>query len=109
MPTCLEEAVDTFKRLFGSEALIDVVENAPDRLVLHFYGNMCYTCGAYDYFEDFAGIYSECAGEEWTVEEYRQQPDGTYIVTLRPKRLVKKQRRHVKIVIDGREEYLDLG
>jgi len=100
---CVREAVDTFRRVFGNEALVDVLEAGPDRVVARFYGNMCYTCGTVDYFEDFASMYGECAGGEWSVESYRQNPDGSYTAVLRPKRLVKNRARHVKIVLYGEE------
>jgi len=100
---CIAETIDKFRRVFGAEALVDVIYTEPSRLVLHFHGNMCHTCGAYDYFEDFAHMYSECAGEDWGVETYSQNPDGTYTVTLRPKRLLKSVKRHIKIFIDGKE------
>lgn len=100
---CVSVTVDAFRMVFGSEALVDVVEAEPDRVVARFYGNMCYTCGTVDYFEDFAYMYGECAGEEWAVESYQQNPDGTYTATLRPKRLLKTTKRHIKIIIDNRE------
>lgn len=106
---CAERAVETFRRVFGAEALVDVLEVGGDRLVARFYGNMCYTCGAVDYFDDFAGFYSDCAGEDWGVEEYRQNPDGSYTVVFRPRRLMKGRRRHVKIVIYGSETDLLVG
>jgi hypothetical protein len=100
---CLAETLEKFRMVFGSEALVDILHAGPDKIVARFHGNMCYTCGAYDYFEDFAYMYSECAGEEWAVESYQQNPDGTYTVTLKPKRLLKSTKRHIKIVIDNRE------
>jgi len=58
------EDVDVFTSVFGSEALVDASEAGRDRVVARFHGNMCYTCGAVDYLEVFAGMYGECAGEE---------------------------------------------
>ena len=102
---CLAETLEKFRMVFGSEALVDILHASPDKIAARFHGNMCYTCGAYDYFEDFAYMYGECAGEEWAVESYQQNPDGTYTATLRPKRLLKTTKRHIKIVIviDNRE------
>jgi hypothetical protein len=100
---CLAETLEKFRMVFGSEALVDVLHASPDKIVARFHGNMCYTCGAYDYFEDFAYMYGECVGEEWAVESYQQNPDGTYTATLIPKRLLKTTKRHIKIVIDNRE------
>ncbi len=100
---CLADTLERFKSVFGSEALVDILQRESDKIVARFHGNMCYTCGAYDYFEDFAYMYSECAGEEWGVESYQQNPDGTYTVTLRPKHQIKTRKRHIKIVIDNKE------
>jgi hypothetical protein len=106
---CVEEALGRFRAVFGAEAVVEVVERGPERLVARFSGNMCYTCGTYDYFEDFAYMYSDCAGEEWAVESYRQNPDGSYTVVLRPRRLVQTRRRHVKIVLYGEEHNYEVS
>ncbi|RFA99088.1 hypothetical protein [Pyrobaculum aerophilum] len=100
---CLKEAVEKFKLVFGREALVEILEYSQDKIVAWFGGNMCYTCGAVDYFDDFASMYSDCAGEEWGVESYEQNPDGTYAVVLRPKKLLRNRKRHVKIIINGEE------
>ncbi|MFN3804538.1 MAG: hypothetical protein ACK4SY_05740 [Pyrobaculum sp.] len=96
---CVAKAVGKFRQIFGAEAKIEVVETGGDFLTVHFYGNMCHTCGAYDYFEDFAELLSECRNERWAVESYIQHDDGTYTATFRPATRVKQQRRHIKIVI----------
>ncbi|MGC9051703.1 hypothetical protein [Pyrobaculum sp.] len=107
---CVEEALGRFRSVFGAEAVVEVVDRGPERLVAKFSGNMCYTCGTYDYFEDFAYMYSDCAGEEWAVESYRQNPDGSYTVIFKPKRLVRRVVRHVKITLEGKElDYLIEG
>ncbi|MEZ0319505.1 MAG: hypothetical protein ABWK05_05900 [Pyrobaculum sp.] len=103
---CVEYALDMFKRLFGAEAVVEVEARGPDVAVARFSGNMCYTCGTYDYFEDFAYALSDCAGEEWGVEEYEQLPDGDYRVVFKPRRLMTKKTRHVKIVLG--DEAFDL-
>ncbi|CCC81021.1 hypothetical protein [Thermoproteus tenax] len=100
---CLEEALGRFRGVFGAEALVDILSADDRAITARFYGNMCYTCGTVDYFEDFAGMYSECAGEEWTVESYEQSSDGSYIVVFKPKRDVKAKRRHIRIVVEGKE------
>lgn len=100
------DPVETFRRLFGVEALVDIKEKTEDRWTARFYGNMCYTCGAIDYFDDFAGILSHCTGEDWAVETYTQLEDGSYLVTFRPRRLITRRSRHIKIVIDKEEQKL---
>jgi len=102
---CVGEALSKFKAVFGAEAEVEVLEAAGDRVAARFGGNMCYTCGTYDYFEDFAYFLSDCAGEDWGVESYTQNPDGTYTVVFRPRRLIGKRVRHVVIRIG--DEVLD--
>ncbi|MFN7106543.1 MAG: hypothetical protein ACK4M3_08215, partial [Pyrobaculum sp.] len=93
---CVSEAVEKFRRLFG----VRVEPVAVGEFVtIHFYGDICHTCGTYDYFEDFGELLSECIGERWAVESYIQHDDGTYTVTFRPATQVKQTRRHIKIVI----------
>lgn len=100
---CLKETIEKFRTVFGTEALVDILQTEQGVITARFHGNMCYTCGTIDYFEDFASMYSECVGEEWTVESYQQNPDGSYTVIFKPKRELKTRKRHIKIVIDGAE------
>ena len=103
------EALERFRRLFGVEAEVELVERGPDRIVVRFSGHMCFTCGAYDYFEDLAQLLSDELGEEWGVEWYEQLDDGTYLVAYRPAKLIGAKRRHVKVVIYGEEEDRFIG
>lgn len=102
----VERAVARFKELFGAEAEVEVLRADRESVSVKFGGNMCYTCGTYDYFEDFAFMLGEEAGEEWAVAGYEQLETGEYLVELKPKRLVGKAVRHVKIVLD--EKSFDL-
>ena len=99
--SCSYRAAETFRRVFGAEAVVEVEEASEERVTARFSGNMCYTCGTYDYFEDFAYALSDCAGEEWGVEEYRQMADGSYRVVFKPKKSITKRGRHVKVIIYG--------
>jgi len=59
---CVGEALSKFKAVFGAEAEVEVIEASGDRVAARFGGNMCYTCGTYDYFEDFAYFLSRLRG-----------------------------------------------
>ncbi|MFB6490661.1 MAG: hypothetical protein TU35_005350 [Thermoproteus sp. AZ2] len=98
----VDRAVARFKELFGAEAEVEVLKASEDSVVVKFGGNMCYTCGAYDYFEDFAYMLSDEAPEDWGVASYTQTEEGEYVVEFKPRRLIGRARRHVKIVLDGR-------
>ncbi|ACB39528.1 hypothetical protein [Pyrobaculum neutrophilum] len=100
---CLRQTIEKFRTVFGAEALVDILQAEPRAITARFHGNMCYTCGTVDYFEDFAAMYSECAGEDWTVESYRQNPDGSYTAVLKPRSEVKTRKRHIKVIIAGEE------
>ncbi len=102
----VERAVAKFRELFGAEAEVEVLRMDPESISVKFGGNMCYTCGTYDYFEDFAYTLSDEAGEEWAVAGYEQLETGEYLVEFKPKRLVAKAVRHIKIVLDDKS--LDL-
>ncbi|AEA13257.1 hypothetical protein TUZN_1797 [Thermoproteus uzoniensis 768-20] len=96
-----ERAVARFREIFGAEAEVEILEAGRDFVKAKFGGNMCYTCGTYDYFEDFAYMLGDEAGEEWAVSGYEQLDSGEYVVEFRPKRLVERATRHIKIVLDG--------
>lgn len=102
------DPVDLFQRLFGAEARVDILQKTEQQWTVHFYGNMCYTCGAADYFDDFAHFLTQCTDTEWAVETYTQREDGTYLVVYKPRHLVAKKKRHVKIVIDREEINLEI-
>ena len=99
----VEGAVERFRAMFGAEAELKVLEEGEDRVVVWFGGNMCYTCGTYDYFEDFAYLLSDESGREWGVAGYTQLDDGTYIVEFRPREAIAEVRRHIKVIFYGLE------
>ncbi|MEL9990874.1 MAG: hypothetical protein QXP98_10290 [Thermoproteus sp.] len=96
-----KRALSKFRELFGAEAEVELLEVGPELVRARFGGNMCYTCGTYDYFEDFAYILSDESGEEWIVASYQQLDGGEYLVEFKPRRLAGRTVRHIKIVLDG--------
>lgn len=97
----VEEVLKEFNRRFAAEC--EVLKAEEDEIRIHFKGHICFTCGAYDYFEDLAMDISERTGREYAVEDYEQLEDGTYIVTIKPREMVKEKKREFVITIFGKE------
>ena len=82
---CIEKALEKFKKLFGREAMIEITDFDEDKIIAKFYGHMCFTCGTYDYFDDFAIIYSEECKEKLKVEFFKRINDEYIVVFKRIK------------------------
>ena len=82
---CLKNTLEKFRKFFGKEAMVEIIESSDKHIIAKFYGHMCYTCGTYDYFEDFIILYSECAGKDWIIDKIEGFEDY-YIVTFKPKK-----------------------
>ncbi|HIH90738.1 hypothetical protein [Ignicoccus hospitalis] len=85
-----------------------MIEVKNDEIVVHVKGHICFTCGAYDYFEDLAFELSDVLGREYAVAEEKQLEDGTYIVRYLPAEKVDKVVREAMIVIYDNVEKLRL-
>ncbi|RLG43233.1 MAG: hypothetical protein DRN78_02190 [Thermoproteota archaeon] len=74
----ISKAVDSFNTFRAPEARARVLEVSDDTLKVEFTGNLCRTCGFYDYFEDFRlilkdeGLYSQ-------LTEIRELEDSTIV------------------------------
>jgi hypothetical protein len=79
---CIKKVLEKFKKLFGKEAIVEIIDFDKNKITAKFYGNMCYTCGTYDYFDDFAIIYSEECKEKLQVESFKRINDE-YIVIFK--------------------------
>jgi hypothetical protein len=79
---CIKKVLEKFKKLFGKEAIVEIIDFDKNKIIAKFYGNMCYTCGTYDYFDDFAIIYSEECKEKLQVESFKRINDE-YIVIFK--------------------------
>ncbi|RDD52325.1 hypothetical protein BA065_02335 [Nanoarchaeota archaeon NZ13-N] len=91
----IEKAIEDFNFKFNSNCrLLEIRDKEFDIL---FQGHICFTCGAYDYFEDLRIILEEKVGREVYLKEYRQNEDGGYIVTYTFER-IEKPKRDIKIV-----------
>lgn len=93
----IEKIIDKFNENFGAKCkLIDVDK---DRITVLFSGNICYTCGTYDYFEDLAIYLSKYMNVEYGVESYKQLDNGEYIVNYLPKEKIKETKRDIRFII----------
>lgn len=89
-------AIKEFNRLFHADC--ELISINKEEITVLFKGHICFTCGAYDYFEDLAYILSQELGEEIGVKEYTQTDRGEYIVKFAPKKNIKSTKRDIKIV-----------
>ncbi|RIB35423.1 MAG: hypothetical protein BXU00_01495 [Candidatus Nanoclepta minutus] len=91
----IEKAIEGFNLKFNSECkLLGIRDKEFDIL---FRGHICFTCGAYDYFEDLRVILEERIGKKVYLKEYKQNEDGSYIVTYIFER-IEKPKRDIKII-----------
>ncbi len=93
----IKKVVDEFNRRFAAEC--KVIKADEDEIVVHFKGHICFTCGAYDYFEDLAFDLSDALGRQYLPASYEQLEDGTYIVHYKPADKVDKVEREITVMI----------
>jgi len=90
----IEKAIEDFNLRFNANCkLLELRDKEFDIL---FQGHICFTCGTYDYFEDLRIILEEKIGREVYLKEYKQNEDGSYIVTYTFER-IEKPKRDIKI------------
>ncbi|MGB9630747.1 MAG: hypothetical protein ACP5KE_04940 [Candidatus Methanodesulfokora sp.] len=65
-------ALKKFIERFWPEAKAKIVEEEENEVIVDFYGHMCYTCGIYDYFDDFRYILEDESGSSWKIEKYEE-------------------------------------
>jgi N-glycosylase/DNA lyase len=66
----IQRAVERFRENYGSEALVTLRAIRGPVVEAHFTGNMCYSCGLYDYFEDFAYMLEAATGSPYAVWDF---------------------------------------
>jgi len=89
------EIINKFNKEFGTKCKLINIKN--DEIIVLFSGHECYTCGAFDYFEDLATYFTENLKVEYGVAKY-EQSNEKYIVHYLPKNKIKKVYRDVKMV-----------
>ena len=93
----VKEAIKRFNEKYGAESELLKIDG--DEIIVHVKGHICFTCGAYDYFEDLAFELSDVLGKEYAVAKEEQLEDGTYVVHYLPVEKVEKVIREVTVMI----------
>ena len=97
----VEKIIREFNKRFSAQC--ELMELKGEEIVVLFKGNICFTCGTYDYFEDLAFAISEKLGKEYVVEKYIQLEDGSYLVTIKPTERVVDRKREVVVMFFEKE------
>ena len=92
----VKKTIENFNEIH--KANCKLLEITGDEIKVLFEGHICFTCGAYDYFEDLAILLSKILGREYGVEKYEQQEDGTYIVYFKPKEFIKEIKKDIYVI-----------
>jgi len=66
----VRRAIDRFSEGFGSEAIVELISVVGRVLEVKFSGHMCFTCDAYDYFDDYALVLEEASGAPYAVWDH---------------------------------------
>jgi len=74
----LQEAIKEFNERFGAEC--ELVEVKGKSFKVLFKGHICFTCGAFEYFEDLRETIERKIGKDFYIDSYEQRDDGIYLV-----------------------------
>jgi superoxide reductase len=74
----IQESIHEYNKYHGSEAVVDLISFDDKVITLKFTGTFCYTCGFYDYFEDFQVLLEE-QGMKTTIETIIELHEGARV------------------------------
>jgi len=75
----LQEAIKEFNQKFDAKCKLVEVKDKSFKVL--FKGHICFTCGAFDYFEDLRETIEKKIEKEVYIDSYEQMDDGSYLVT----------------------------
>lgn len=75
----LSEVADEYNRYRAPEAEAEVLRVEGDRFMVRFTGSFCYTCGFYDYFDDYAFLLEDDYGVRVRIAEVREVDSGAVV------------------------------
>jgi hypothetical protein len=78
-----KKAIEKFIERFWPEAKVDLIKENENEVIVDFYGYMCFTCGIYDYFDDFKYILEDETMLNWRIERYKKLRNGRFRVVFR--------------------------
>jgi len=65
-------AIKSFSKYHGKEVTIRLLKQKNKKVLLSFGGNICNTCGIFDYFEDFLFLLEEYTSTPWIISSVRE-------------------------------------
>ena len=74
----VEEAINEYNKFHGSESVAKLLTLNETEFTLEFTGSYCYTCGFYDYFEDYQ-ILLEDRGVKSTIVNIEETDAGAVV------------------------------
>jgi hypothetical protein len=80
------KAVDEYNKYRSPEAKAKLIEIREEELTIDFEGTFCWTCGVYDYFEDFMYELKELIDLNIEVLSFKEYEPGKFRVRYRFKR-----------------------
>jgi hypothetical protein len=80
------KAVDEYNKYRSLEAKAKLIEIQEEELTIDFEGTFCWTCGVYDYFEDFMYELQELVDLNIEVLSFKEYESGKFRVKYRFKR-----------------------
>lgn len=72
------KAIDKYNSLRGRESFATIVQFTDKMIKVEFAGNLCRTCGFYDYFEDFRQLLEEL-GVRSKIEAVEETSEGAFV------------------------------
>lgn len=78
----MERALEEFKRLFGREAVVELLSIMGRVMEFRFSGSMCGTCGVSDYFLDLVYILEEVSGSPHALWYYEEEEGSGFHVRI---------------------------
>ncbi len=78
----VERAIEEFSRIFGVEAIVELLSITGRVIMLRFSGSMCETCGVSDYFMDLLCVLEEVSGIPHTLWRYEEGGGSSFHVWI---------------------------
>lgn len=75
----VEDAVAEYNRYRAPEAVARLLSISNNEIMVEFSGGICYTCGFYDYFEDYKIILEEM-GLETVISSIEETDEGAIVI-----------------------------
>jgi len=75
------EGIRKFNEIRSPEAKVELVKIKGNEVLTEFSGHMCFTCGTYDYFEDFVYEMKDLR-VDLEIKNFKRENNERYLVTF---------------------------